>query len=70
MSTTAQSPLGLFATDDLIGEEDKAIRDTVRRFVDDRIRPGIADWYEQGSVLRVDAGGMRLEVLGNPRSRL
>ena len=39
MSTTAHSPLGLFATDDLIGEEDRAIRDTVKRFVDDRIRP-------------------------------
>lgn len=66
MSTTAQSPLGLFATDDLIGEEDKAIRDTVRRFVDDRIRPGIADWYEQGSFpvreLAPELG--RLGVLG------
>ena len=66
MSTTAQSPLGLFATDDLIGEEDRAIRDTVRRFVDDRIRPGIADWYEQGSFpvreLAPELG--RLGVLG------
>lgn len=66
MSTTAHSPLGLFATDDLIGEEDRAIRDTVRRFVDDRIRPGIADWYEQGSFpvreLAPELG--RLGVLG------
>ena len=23
----------------------------------------LGDWYEQGSVLRVDAGGMRLETL-------
>lgn len=66
MSTTAHSPLGLFVTDDLIGEEDRAIRDTVRRFVDDRIRPGIADWYEQGSFpvreLAPELG--RLGVLG------
>ncbi|MHA7127888.1 acyl-CoA dehydrogenase family protein [Janibacter indicus] len=66
MSTTAQSPLGLFATDDLIGEEDRAIRDTVKRFVDERIRPGIADWYEQGSFpvreLAPELG--RLGVLG------
>lgn len=66
MSGTVQSPLGLFATDDLIGEEDRAIRDTVRRFVDDRIRPGIADWYEQGSFpvreLAPELG--RLGVLG------
>lgn len=44
------TPLGLFATDSLIGEEDRAIRDTVRRFVDDRVRPQIADWYESGEV--------------------
>lgn len=66
MSGTVQSPLGLFATDDLIGEEDRAIRDTVRRFVDDRVRPGIADWYEQGSFpvreLAPELG--RLGVLG------
>jgi glutaryl-CoA dehydrogenase len=45
-----QTPLGLFGTDALIGEEDRAIRDTVRRFVDDRIRPEIADWYETGAI--------------------
>lgn len=50
MSTTAQSPLGLFAADSLIGQEDRDIRDTVRRFVDDRIRPDIADWYETGQI--------------------
>jgi glutaryl-CoA dehydrogenase len=44
MAPTA--PLGLFAVDDLIQDEDRAMRDTVRRFVDDRIRPEIADWYE------------------------
>ena len=43
------SPLGLLDTDSLIGEEDRAIRDTVRKFVDDRIRPHIAEWYDQGN---------------------
>ncbi|MFX4287684.1 acyl-CoA dehydrogenase family protein [Janibacter sp. G349] len=66
MSNAAQSPLGLFATDELIGEEERAIRDTVRRFVDDRIRPGIAGWYEEGSFpvreLAPELG--RLGVLG------
>ena len=42
------SPLGLFGIDDLIAPEDLAIRDTVRRFVDDRVRPEIAGWYEAG----------------------
>ncbi|WP_055482001.1 acyl-CoA dehydrogenase family protein [Sphaerimonospora mesophila] len=47
---TVRSPLGLFQTDSLIGEEDRAIRDTVRRFVDERIRPELAEWYESGSI--------------------
>nr|WP_189038692.1 acyl-CoA dehydrogenase family protein [Streptomyces daqingensis] len=47
---TPQSPLGLFGTDSLIGEEDRAIRDTVRRFVEDKVKPKLGDWYEAGSV--------------------
>ena len=45
-----QSPLGLFDTDSLIDEESLAIRDTVRRYVDDKLRPQLADWYESGTV--------------------
>ena len=45
-----QSPLALFDTDSLIGEEDRAIRDTVRKFVEDRIKPQLADWYESASI--------------------
>jgi glutaryl-CoA dehydrogenase len=49
-SKAPQTPLGLFGTDDLVGEDDRAIRDTVRRFVEDRLRPEIADWYETATV--------------------
>ncbi len=63
---TPQTPLGLFGTDALIAEEDLAIRDTVRRFVEDRIKPQLADWYETGSIpardLAKELGG--LGVLG------
>ena len=45
-----QTPLGLFDTDSLVDAETLAIRDTVRRFVDDRVRPEVADWYEAGTV--------------------
>jgi glutaryl-CoA dehydrogenase len=48
--TAPQAPLELFGTDDLVGEEDRAIRDTVRRFVEDKIKPEVADWYESGSL--------------------
>jgi hypothetical protein len=55
-SAVPQSPLGLFDTDSLIGEEDRAMRDTVRRFVDERIKPEIGDWYESGFDSRQRAG--------------
>ena len=44
------TPLALFDTDSLLSAEERDIRDTVRRFVDDRVRPGIADWYEEASI--------------------
>jgi len=67
------SPLALLDTDSLIGEEDRAMRDTVRSFVDDRLRPEIAGWYERGDVpvrdLALEFGklgllGMHLEGYG------
>ncbi|GAA1192234.1 acyl-CoA dehydrogenase family protein [Prauserella alba] len=45
-----RTPLGLFGTEDLIGEDDKAIRDTVRAFTADRIRPHLADWFDDASI--------------------
>jgi glutaryl-CoA dehydrogenase len=48
--TTVHTPLGLFGTDDLLAEDDRAIRDTVRRHVDERLRPHLAEWYEAGSM--------------------
>jgi glutaryl-CoA dehydrogenase len=60
------SPLGLFGTEDLIAPEDRAIRDTVRRYVDERLRPEVAAWFEAGTVpareLSIELG--RLGVLG------
>ena len=44
-----RSPLGLLDTDSLVNEEDRAMQQTVRKWVDDRIRPNIAEWYENGS---------------------
>src|SRR3954447_11924026 len=65
-SHPGQTPLELFGTDALIDEEDRAIRDTVRRHVEDKLKPHIAEWYESGSVpareLTKELGG--LGVLG------
>jgi glutaryl-CoA dehydrogenase len=68
-----RSPLGLLDVDSLVNEEDRAIQQTVRRFVDERIRPNIAEWYEDGStpvrdIARemggIGALGMHLEGYG------
>lgn len=50
MAITPQSPLGFFDTDSLLGEEELAIRDTVRRYVEDKVRPQLAGWYESASI--------------------
>ncbi|MDT0381104.1 acyl-CoA dehydrogenase family protein [Streptomyces sp. DSM 42041] len=68
-----RSPLELLGADAPIGEEERAIRDTVRRYVDDKLRPHVADWYEKASIpareLAAELGslgvlGMHLEGYG------
>jgi glutaryl-CoA dehydrogenase len=50
MTGSPQTPGELFAIDGLLSEEERAIRDVVRDFVDRRIRPDIADWFEAGEI--------------------
>jgi glutaryl-CoA dehydrogenase len=54
-----QTPYDMFAIDSLLSEEERAIRDTVASFVDKRIRPDIADWFEDG---RIPARELALEL--------
>ncbi|XTZ16970.1 acyl-CoA dehydrogenase family protein [Micromonospora echinospora] len=42
--------LDLLDLDSSLGEEERQIRAVVRRLVDDRVRPYVADWYERGEV--------------------
>jgi glutaryl-CoA dehydrogenase len=44
------APLDLFAIDGLLDDEERAIRDTVRAFAADRLRPHLAEWFEAGEV--------------------
>jgi glutaryl-CoA dehydrogenase len=41
-------PHDFLALDSLIDDEERAIQQTVHRFVNDRVLPDIATWYEQG----------------------
>ena len=42
MSSTPRLPLELFAIDGMLTEEERAIRDVVRDFVERRIKPEVA----------------------------
>ena len=71
---TALDPLDLLAVDALLDDEERAIRDTVRRFVRERVLPEVGDWFEQGilpgELIQELAGlglfGMHLEGYGLP----
>ena len=43
-----QSVDQLFAIDSLIEPEEREIRDVVRRFGHDKLRPQVAEWFETG----------------------
>ena len=63
-SYASVSPDALFAFDSLLDDEELAIRDTTRSFVDRRIRPAVADSYSKGEIpaqeLALELGDMRL----------
>ncbi|HEY7225679.1 MAG TPA: acyl-CoA dehydrogenase family protein [Micromonosporaceae bacterium] len=44
------SPMELLALDSLLTEEERSIRDVVRRAVDEHVRPHVATWFEDGTV--------------------
>ncbi|MEH1166369.1 acyl-CoA dehydrogenase family protein [Micromonospora sp. CPCC 205539] len=44
------APLDLLDLDPSLTEEERQIRDVVRQLLDDRVRPDVADWYEEGRV--------------------
>jgi len=49
-TTAPTAPLDLFGVDALLDDEELAIRDTVRRYCDDRIRPHVAGWFETAQI--------------------
>jgi glutaryl-CoA dehydrogenase len=67
-------PLDFLAIDALLSDEERAVRDTVRAWVRERILPEIGDWFEQGilprelaqEVGRLGLFGMHLDGYGLP----
>jgi len=50
MSTSALERLDLLDLDADLSDEDRLLRDTVRKFADDRLRPHIRQWFEDGAL--------------------
>jgi glutaryl-CoA dehydrogenase len=64
---TPQSPLDpmdLAGIDDLLSDEEKAIRGSVRAFLDKRVEPFVADWFERGEIDDVRGLTKELGALG------
>ncbi|HZD80873.1 MAG TPA: acyl-CoA dehydrogenase family protein [Actinomycetota bacterium] len=63
MAPAQIDPLDYLGLDHLLGDEERAIRDTVREWVGDRVLPEIEGWFERGEFpLQVakELGGMGL----------
>ncbi len=59
------TPRDFLDIDSLLSDEERAIRDVVRAFVNDRVVPDVGDWFEQGTIPRELARELgALNVLG------
>jgi glutaryl-CoA dehydrogenase len=73
-SSTTLNPRDFLDIDALLDDEERAIRDTVRQFVHDRVLPDIGDWFEAailprelvGEVAQLGLLGMHLTGYGLP----
>ena len=71
---TSLDPLDFLALDVLLDDEERAIRDTVRQFVRERVLPDVGDWFEQGilprellaELAKLGLFGMHLDGYGLP----
>ncbi|MGH2876810.1 MAG: acyl-CoA dehydrogenase family protein, partial [Solirubrobacteraceae bacterium] len=64
-SASKPKPTDFLGLDDLLDDEERMIRDTVRAFVSDRVLPYVGDWFEEARIpleLAPELG--RIGVLG------
>jgi len=45
---TPSDAFDLLGLEALLSDEERALRDTIRRFVGERVLPGVAEWFERG----------------------
>ena len=62
-SRDSVDPIDFLGLDALLSEEERALRDTVRRFVRERVLPSVAEWFERGEFpveMAKELGGLGL----------
>jgi len=65
VSASAVRPTDFLDLDASLSDEERAIRDTVRAFVADRVVPNVGDWFEQATIPRELATELgRIGLLG------
>lgn len=60
----ALDPMDLAGIDDLLSDEEKAVRASVRQLCDQRVEPYVADWFERGEIDDVRGLTKELGALG------
>ncbi|MGH3761421.1 acyl-CoA dehydrogenase family protein [Actinophytocola sp.] len=63
MAEAPDAQRALFDLDTLLTDDERAVRDTVRRFATDKVLPHVPDWFEQGVLpgeLAAECGSMGL----------
>ena len=50
MARPPLDPMDLAGVDDLLSDDERAVRDSVRRLCAERVDPYVADWFERGEV--------------------
>lgn len=63
VAPAATAPRDFLAIDSLLSDEQLLLRDTVRRWVDERILPHVGDWFERGT-FPAETVGPELGALG------
>jgi glutaryl-CoA dehydrogenase len=58
LSTTTPDSIDFLQSDLLLSDEERLVRDTVAQFVTDRVKPHIAQWWDEGLLPRELIGSM------------
>jgi glutaryl-CoA dehydrogenase len=64
LPTPVSAPLDLLGIDDLLSEDEKAVRASVRQLCAERVDPYVAEWFEQGALPDVRGLAKELGSLG------